>query len=73
MELKTNFKDPLQKDGVIEKVLNKDDIVLFSKWEFTTDDEKCSIIHKYDHDEVKKLQREGEFPIHINLESESYR
>ena len=53
--------------------VNKDDIILFSKWEFTTDDNKCSIIHKYDHDEVKKLQREGEFPIHINLESESYR
>ncbi len=51
--------------------VNKDDIILFCKWEFTTDDNKCSIIHKYDQDEVKKLQREGEFPIHINLESES--
>ena len=51
--------------------VNKDDIVLFSKWEFTTDDAKCSIVHKYDQDEVKKLQREGEFPIHIKLTEES--
>ena len=31
--------------------VNKDDIILFSKWEFTTDDDKCSIVHKYDIDE----------------------
>jgi translation initiation factor 1A len=47
--------------------VNKDDIILFSKWEFTTDDEKCSIIHKYDPDEIKKLQKETEFPSHIKL------
>jgi len=51
--------------------VNKDDIVLFSKWEFTTDDEKCSIIHKYSIDEVKRLQKENEFPKNINIESEN--
>ena len=51
--------------------VNKDDIVLFSKWEFSTDDEKCSIIHKYNIDEVKRLQRENEFPSTIKLEEDS--
>lgn len=51
--------------------VNKDDIILFSKWEFCTDDDKCSIIHKYDIDESRKLQKEGEFPDIINLEEEN--
>ena len=51
--------------------VNKDDIILFSKWEFTTDDDKCSIIHKYDIEESRKLQKEGEFPDTINLEEEN--
>ncbi len=51
--------------------VNKDDIILFSKWEFTTDDDKCSIIHKYDIDESRKLQSEGEFSETINLDEEN--
>ena len=51
--------------------VNKDDIILFSKWEFCTDDDKCSIIHKYDIEESRKLQKEGEFPDTINLEEEN--
>ena len=51
--------------------VNKDDIVLFSKWEFTTDDDKCSIVHKYDIDESRKLQKEGEFPDSINLDEDN--
>ncbi len=51
--------------------VNKDDIILFSKWEFTTDDDKCSIIHKYDIDESRKLQREGEFSDSIKLDEEN--
>ena len=51
--------------------VNKDDIVLISRWGFSTDDNKCSIIHKYDSDEAKKLHKEGEFPENIKLESES--
>ncbi len=51
--------------------INKDNIVLFSKWEFSTDDEKCSIIHRYSDDEVKRLQRENEFPLTIKLEEDS--
>jgi translation initiation factor 1A len=50
--------------------INKDDIILFSKWEFTTEDDKCSIVHKYDLDESRKLQREGEFPDFIKLEED---
>ena len=51
--------------------VNKDDIILFSKWEFTTDDDKCSIIHKYDEDEVKKLERENQFPANMRLDKEN--
>ena len=51
--------------------INKDDIILFSRWEFTTDDDKCSIVHKYDIDESRKLQKEGEFPDTINLDEEN--
>ena len=50
--------------------VNKDDIVLISRWDFTTDSKKCSIVHKYDSDEVKKLHKEGEFPENIKSESE---
>lgn len=51
--------------------VNKDDIILLSKWEFTTEDDKCSIIHKYDSDESRKLQRQGEFPDFIILDEEN--
>ena len=34
-----------------------DDIILISKWDFQ--DSKCSIIHKYDDDEVHKLKSQG--------------
>ena len=51
--------------------VNKDDIILFSKWEFTTEDNKCSIIHRYDLDESRKLQRDGEFPDFITLDEEN--
>ena len=51
--------------------VNKDDIVLISRWEFTTDGEKCSIVHRYDEDEAKKLQKQGHFPENIKLESET--
>ena len=44
------------------------DIVLLSLW---TDiqDSKCSIIHKYDEDEARKLQSQGEFPVSIQLDT----
>ena len=51
--------------------VNNDDIVLISRWEFLTDSDKCSIVHKYDSDEVSKLQKEGEFPKNIQFESEN--
>ena len=51
--------------------VNKDDIVLISRWGFSTDDNKCSIIHKYDSDEVKKLQKNNEFPETIRLDPDS--
>ena len=50
--------------------VNKDDIILFSKWEFTTDDDKCSIVHKYDIDE-SRATKEGEFPDSINLDEDN--
>ena len=46
------------------------DIVLLSLW---TDiqDSKCSIVHKYDEDEARKLQSQGEFPENVKLEGEN--
>lgn len=41
------------------------DIVLISLWEFSTNSDKCSIIHKYQVDEVNKLISEGEIPKNI--------
>ena len=51
--------------------VNNDDIVLISRWEFLNDSDKCSIVHKYDSDEVSKLQKENEFPKNIKFESEN--
>ena len=51
--------------------VNNDDIVLITRWEFLTNSDKCSIIHKYDSDEVSKLQKENEFPKNIQFESEN--
>tara|TARA_Y100000385_G_C12937559_1_gene569530 strand:- start:192 stop:698 length:507 start_codon:yes stop_codon:yes gene_type:complete len=48
--------------------INLYDIVLVSLWDFQ--DNKCSIIHKYDEDEVQKLKLQGEFPQNIKLEGE---
>jgi len=47
------------------------DIVLLSLW---TDiqDTKCSIIHKYDEDEARKLQSKGEFPETITLQGDTF-
>ena len=46
------------------------DIILVSLWDFQ--DNKCSIIHKYDDDEVHKLKKQGEFPENIKLEENSF-
>ena len=45
------------------------DIVLVSLWNFQ--DDKCSIIHRYEIDEALKLKNEGEFPDSIILEEEN--
>jgi len=42
------------------------DIILVALWDFQ--DSKCSIIHKYEGDEVPKLKSQGEFPENIKLE-----
>ena len=48
--------------------VNRLDLLLVEPWDFETD--KCSILHKYDDDEVKKLNRDGEFPDNIQLDTE---
>jgi translation initiation factor 1A len=45
------------------------DIILVSLWEFQ--DTKCSIIHKYEPEESRKLKNQGEFPENIKLEEEN--
>ena len=45
------------------------DIVLLSLWDFQ--ENKCSIVHKYEDDEVHKLKSQGEFPKNINLEEDN--
>ena len=42
--------------------------MLLSLWDFQ--DSKCSIIHKYDEDETRKLQDKGEFPDTIKLQEQ---
>jgi len=45
------------------------DIILVSLWEFQ--ETKCSIIHKYEQEESRKLKDQGEFPENIKLEEEN--
>ena len=45
--------------------LSINDIVLVALWDFQ--DNKCSIVHKYEEDEVQKLKIQGEFPENIKL------
>ena len=45
------------------------DVVLVALWDFQ--DSKCSIIHKYETDEVQKLKIQGEFPKNINLDEDN--
>ena len=45
------------------------DVVLVSLWDFQ--DNKCSIIHKYERDEVMKLKKDNEFPDDIQLGGEN--
>jgi translation initiation factor 1A len=49
--------------------LSLNDIVLVSLWDFQ--DSKCSIIHKYEIDEILKLKNENEFPSTIQLEEKN--
>ena len=46
--------------------LTLDDIVLVSLWDFQ--DSKCSIVHKYETDEILKLKNQNESPSTIQLE-----
>ena len=45
------------------------DIVLVALWDFQ--DNKCSIVHKYEEDEVHKLKTQGEFPENVKLEEDN--
>jgi len=49
--------------------LSINDIVLVALWDFQ--DNKCSIIHKYEEDEAQKLKIQGEFPENIRLEEDN--
>jgi translation initiation factor 1A len=49
--------------------VNQSDIVLVSLWSDIQDD-KCTIIHKYDTDEAYKLKDMGAFPIGITIEED---
>ena len=42
------------------------DIVLISKWDFQ--DNKCSIVFKYDEEQVHKLKSMNEFPANLQLD-----
>lgn len=49
--------------------LSINDIVLVALWDFQ--DNKCSIVHKYEEDEVQKLKTQGEFPENVKLEEDN--
>lgn len=42
--------------------INRSDLVLISKWEGMTNDDKCSIVHKYSESDIRQLRKEGELP-----------
>lgn len=56
--------------GALRKRLwiNLHDMVLTSLWEF--EDKKCSIIHKYDENEISKLRKLNQIPKNYRLKSE---
>ena len=43
-------------------------MVLISLWDF--EDSKCSIIHKYDENEIQKLKKLNQIPKNYRLKSE---
>lgn len=45
------------------------DIVLVALWDFQ--ENKCSIVHKYEEDEVHKLKSQNEFPENVRLDEEN--
>lgn len=47
--------------------INRSDIVLICKWEDMTNDNKCSIVHKYTESEAKRLLKDGELPKNFKL------
>lgn len=48
--------------------INKNDIVLIQKYdEITTDEDKGAIVHVYFSDEVRKLQKQGELPMDLEI------
>ena len=49
--------------------MNIYDMVLLAKWEF--DDNKCSIIHKYDDASVQKLKEMKHIPVNFQIKEES--
>jgi translation initiation factor 1A len=52
--------------------VNRNDLVLISKWTDMTDDTKCSIIHKYSEDEARRLLKEGELPVNFKLHLDDF-
>jgi translation initiation factor 1A len=52
--------------------VNRSDLVLISKWVDMTDDNKCSIIHKYSEDETRRLLKEGELPPNFKLHLDEF-
>jgi len=42
--------------------INRSDLVLIAKWEGMTNDDKCSIVHKYSESDIRQLRKEGELP-----------
>ena len=52
--------------------VNRSDLVLISLWTDMTNDDKCSIVHKYSEDESKRLQREGELPENFTLNLDDF-
>ena len=64
------LKDVKEDAGNIKKKtrINLYDVLLVSLWDFQ--DSKCSIIHKYEEDEVNKLRSHGEFPTNLKLEGD---
>ena len=68
--------DGVERSGILRGTMrkrvwvNRLDLLLVEPWAFETDNDKCSILHKYEDDEFEKLKNLGHIPNEFKLEND---